>query len=289
MRSSVSRVVRGLCATAAVGAIVGGTLTLTASAKPAAYAKPSGNPLAKLTADQIAAKAFADMKAASSFRYSGSAKADGQHVSFGLSLTGRGCTGSLGVGNEGSLVIVLIRTTVYAQPDDKFWRTSGVPASEIAQVHGKWLETTGTGSMSLYPAFGQLCSRSKIIGLFTAGKPTGLIKGKTVKIAGHAALQLRGKSGSSPSFYVSVSAKPEIVRISDSDGTINFGNYGARVSLTPPPPGDIISVPGTGSAIRALILPGSRRLFVPYLLGVYGRMGEQRIRWRLVFWAVLRV
>jgi hypothetical protein len=51
-------------------------------------------------------------------------------------------------------------------------------------------------------------------------------------------------SGGSESIYVSISSKPEILRISDM-GTINFSGYGARVTLTPPPASDVITLPST--------------------------------------------
>jgi hypothetical protein len=63
-------------------------------------------------------------------------------------------------------------------------------------------------------------------------------------------LQLRSSSGSE-SIYVSISSKPEILRISDN-GTINFSAYGARVTLTPPPASDVINLPGTSTRAHSL-------------------------------------
>ena len=246
MRTSISRATSGFLAAVAIGATACGALASSATASSATAASAS-NPLGKLTANQIATKAYADFKSASSFHYSGSAKEQGQTYSFGLSVTGKGCTGSMSVSNMGGFVIVLIGTTVWIQPNDKFWESSGVPAGQLSSVHGKWLETTGTGSNSLYPVFGVLCSH-KLIG---SAKLPRLIKGKTIKISGHSALQLRTKSGSE-SIYVSISAKPEVLRIS-SDGTLNFSAYNTRVTLIPPPASDVITNPGTGGNARSLL------------------------------------
>ena len=60
-------------------------------------------------------------------------------------------------------------------------------------------------------------------------------------------MQLRNGTGLE-SIYVSISSKPEILRISD-DGTISFSAYGARVTLTPPPASNVINLPG--SSLRA--------------------------------------
>lgn len=233
-----------MCAAVAIGAVAVGTLAASASASPAR------NPLAKLTASQIAKKAVADFKSASSFRYSGSGKAAGQTVSLSLSVTSKGCAGSISDSKQGGFVVVMVGTTVWIQPNDKFWETAGVPASGLPAVHGKWVETTGTGSASLYAAFGPLCKRAQIASTLL-GKLPSLTKGKTIKISGHPALQLRNKSGSE-SIYVSVASKPEILRAS-YHGTVNFSAYNARVNLTPPPASDVITIPGTGSAARSLL------------------------------------
>ena len=116
----------------------------------------------------------------------------------------------------------------------------GVPASQLSTVHGKWLDVTGTGSISLSAAFAPFCNANKLVSTL-APKLTGLVKGKTTKISGHRALQLRNGSGRE-SIYVSISSKPEILRISNK-GTLSFSAYGARVTLTPPPAGDVITLP----------------------------------------------
>ena len=223
-----------------------GTLALSATAAPLV---PAGNPLVRLTADQIAKKAATDLKAAASFHYHGSGKASGQTVSISMSVTHKGCTGWIGDGRSGGFAILAIGKTVWIQPNDKFWEYLGTPASEVPLVHGLWLKFTGTGSNSLSAAIAPLCNANKLVsGL--ALQLSGLVKGKTIKISGHRALQLQNTSGQE-SIYVSISSKPEILRISN-DGTLTFSRYGARVTLTPPPPGDVITLPSASSAAYSL-------------------------------------
>ena len=223
-----------------------GTLALSATAAPSA---PAGNPLAPLTADQIAKKAATDLKAAASFHYHGSSKDSGQTYSISLSVTHKGCTGWFGDGRNGGFAILGIGKKLWIQPNDKFWEYVGVPASALPTVHGKWLEATGTGSNSVSAAFVPFCSASKLVSAL-APQLTGLVKGKTIEISGHLALQLRNGSGQE-SIYVSISSKPEILRISD-DGTITFSEYGARVRLTPPPSSDVITLPSASPNARSL-------------------------------------
>jgi hypothetical protein len=222
-----------------------GPLALSATAAPSA---PAGNPLVRLTADQIAKKATTDLKEAS-FHYHGSGKASGQTVSISMSVTHKGCTGWIGDGSIGGFAILAIGKTVWIQPNDKFWEYAGIPASELSVVHGKWLKVTGTGSGSLSAAFAPFCNANKLVSTL-APQLTGLVQGKATKISGHRALQLRNSSGRE-SIYVSISSKPEILRISDN-GTINFSAYGARVTLTAPPAGDVIEVPSASLHAHSL-------------------------------------
>lgn len=223
-----------------------GPLALSATAAPSA---PAGNPLGRLTADQIAKKAATDLKAATSFHYHGSGKASGQTVSISMSVTHQGCTGGISAGREGGFAIVAIGKTVWIQPNDKFWEFAGIPASLLPTVHGKWLAVTGTGSNSLTAAFAPFCNASKLVSAL-GPKLTGLVKGKTIKISGHRALQLRDGSGRE-SIYVSISSKPEILRISNN-GTLSFSAYGAHVTLTPPPASDVITLPSATPQAHSL-------------------------------------
>jgi hypothetical protein len=214
-----------------------GTFALSATAAPLAQA---GNPLARLTADQIAKKAVTDLKAAASFHYHGSTKQSGQTLAISMSVTHKGCTGSIRDGSHGTVAILGIGNTVWLQPNDTFWEYVGLPASDLSAVQGKWLKTTGTGSNSVSAAFAPLCNANKLVSTL-APQLTGLVKGETIKVSGHPALQLENSSGAE-SIYVSISSKPEILRTSDN-GTINFSAYGARVTLTAPPAADVITLP----------------------------------------------
>jgi hypothetical protein len=229
-----------------------GTFALAAAAAPLAQA---GNPLARLTADQIAKKAVTDLKAATSFHYHGSTKQSGEVLAISMSVTHNGCTGSIRDGSHGTVAILSIGSTVWLQPSNEFWEYVGLPASDLSSVQGKWLKTTGTGSNSVSAAFAPLCDTNQLVSTL-APQLTGLVKGKTVKVSGHAALQLQNSSGQE-SIYVSISSKPEILRTSDN-GTINFSAYGASVTLTPPPAADVITLPSGSSTAHSLqrVLPG---------------------------------
>ena len=73
-----------------------------------ALATPSGNPLAGLTADQIATKAEADLKAASSVHIAGPVTDSGQTYVLDLTIGPKGCTGTMASPGKGSFRLLKI-------------------------------------------------------------------------------------------------------------------------------------------------------------------------------------
>src|SRR5260370_20039494 len=73
------------------------------------------NPLAGLTADQIARRATADLAAASSVRIAGSVRQDGQTAFVDLTLGTKGCRETLRIPGQGSLVIIAIGNTMWSK------------------------------------------------------------------------------------------------------------------------------------------------------------------------------
>jgi hypothetical protein len=84
-------------------------------------AKPSADPLAALSADQIARKAVADLRATSSVHVSGSLIDSGTTV--GLNLTIGKTTLSLSC--SGSFQVMQAGSTTWFKPDKQFLKTNG--------------------------------------------------------------------------------------------------------------------------------------------------------------------
>lgn len=207
-----------------------------------ALAAPRANPLSGLTANQIAVKAFSDLKTAPSVQMAGTIKASGLTIKLNLADTQHGCTGTMHLSGKGGVVIVESGNSLWLRPDDQFWQYAGVSASDLSAVSGKWIKVTGSAGGGSFAEFGQICSPRGISKLFTS-QAAGLVKGATTKISGKAALQLKDLAGES--IYVSVSTRPEILRVSaPGTGTLSFSAYGKPVSIIPPPAADVISVPG---------------------------------------------
>lgn len=196
----------------------------------------SGDPLAGMSADDIATQAWANTKAAVSVHVKGSGTDSGKPLTFALTLVkGKGCTGTMSEGADGSFQIVMIGKTVWIKPDQAFWKANGGsdPAT-LSIVSGKYIKDaagTGLGAMST------LCNLSNWIGGNGGDQATGMVKGTTVTVNGQPSLQLKD-SGDSASAFVSVSARPLVLRIVDpsaNGGTFDFTDYGTVTTVTAPP------------------------------------------------------
>jgi len=193
----------------------------------------SSDPLAGLSADDIATQAWADTKAAVSVHVAGSGTDSGKPLKFSLTLVkGKGCTGTMTEGTGGSVTIVMIAKTVWIKPDDMFWKANGGndPAT-LAILSGKYIKDaagTGLGAMS------SLCNLSNWAG--SSAQPTDMVKGGKETVDGQLTLRIKD-SGDSAAAFVSDTPKPVVVRVVDpssNGGTFDFTDYGAATTLTAP-------------------------------------------------------
>lgn len=221
------------CGASGTSASSGATFTATASA-PA-------DPLAGLTAGQIATRATDDLKVVSSVHVTGSGTDSGQTFGMDLTLGTRGCTGTLTVKGEGSFALLKIGQTVWIKPDAKFWKyaAGGSASAAVMQiVAGKYIKTGGKDSS--LGALGDICNPAKFASAF-GGKLTGLVKGGTTTISGQPALQVKDV-GDPDSAYVTISARPEFLRLdAGSGGVLDFSGYNAPMNLTPPPASEVLN------------------------------------------------
>jgi hypothetical protein len=195
----------------------------------------SADPLAGLTADQIAGRALADLKAVSSVHVAGSVRDSGQAIGINLSMGARNCRGTLSIAGQGSFLLLKLGNTLWIKPDDQFWKHAAgtrLNPAELALVEGKYLQTTTKDSA--FGSVSQLCDPRKFADAF-GNQVHGAVKGKTTRIAGQLALQLRDTTDSD-SAYVTISAHPEFLRLDGSgQGRLTFSDYNVPIPVTPPP------------------------------------------------------
>jgi hypothetical protein len=162
-------------------------------------------------------------------------QSSGQKIGLNLSLGSQGCTGTMGIGGQGSFVLLKIGKSLWIKPDDKFWKhAAGSDGSALVDlVSGKYIKPSAKGSS--LASIGALCDPAQFAKSFGSNM-TGMVKGTTATIAGQPALQIKD-SGDAASAYVTVDAKPEFLRLDGggSNGKLDFSDYNAPLHLTPPP------------------------------------------------------
>jgi hypothetical protein len=191
--------------------ILGAAIVVSAAACGSAGSSGS-SPLAGLTADQIIRKAVSDLGAASSVRIVGKQDSSGQDVVTDLTdVRGQGCRGTMtmaitgsaspatGAGN-GTITIIELHGTAYAELTQSYLKSMGVPASILTEMDGKYVKATSTTTLA---TFSPLCNLSDMVsGLET--EVTGFVKAGTATVDGQPAVALKGsKSGADGIVYVS--------------------------------------------------------------------------------------
>ena len=192
----------------------------------------SGNALAGLTAKQILTKAVADLNASSSVHLAGSEQDSGQTYTMNLTLGSSGCTGTVGMGTQGTLRLLRIGSTLWINGDSKFWKsTLASSPGYLHAVEGKYVRLSPNGPAT--SSFSAFCYLSQLAGQFSSTE-NRVTKGQTTTILGQPALQLQDTQQSGMA-YVTLSADPEFLRTGDSSGYVDFTNYNAPLNLSPPP------------------------------------------------------
>jgi len=252
----MSRYLRGFIRLAALAAVGVGCLMVAAcgpgnSGGAAATASASGNPdpLASLSASEIAAKAIVNLEAASSLTMDGSLLISGQPVTVTLGIKrGEGCAGSIGLDSKGNIKLIVIGKTVYINPDDAYWKAyAGSKADAAIQwANGRYIKTTTSGSMA---GVTQLCDLSHSLGSLKLSET--MTKGKPTTLGGIKVLQIT--QGSDGWLYVSDTAKPELVGMEMTKGNSSVAavltfSPGAPVTVTAPPASDVVEGSAVGSS-----------------------------------------
>ncbi len=200
----------------------------TAPSGPAVHAVPAG-PLAGLTAGEILTRAAADLEAASSVHLTGSTKVPGQTTVVDLTVGARGCTGTLAIAGQGSVLLLGTGDTVWMKPDEQFYKAAGVSAAELSRLTGKYLRiSSGKSGIGALCYLGQLATQ-------ISGGAGHVVLGQTTTVLGQPALQLNDVKQPGDA-YVTTSARPEFLRVGSGAGEyMDFTGYNAPFTVTPPP------------------------------------------------------
>ncbi|MFI8825812.1 hypothetical protein [Streptomyces sp. NPDC053431] len=217
---------------------------------------PSPDPFRGLTADQIADKAVAATRSATSLRMAGRLTTGGQPLDVDFSVNDhKQCTGVIRL--QGG--VAELRQTgglTYMKGDEKFWRASmtsqGMPAPQIEAtielLKGRWLKIApgqaGSGDLS------GVCDLKALLADLGEKKAerTGLVRGPDAEV-NHtpvATVLKRKPGGETTTVSVSERGKPYILKMVKTGGTepgsVVLSDYDKPVKVTVPPPDETVDL-----------------------------------------------
>lgn len=236
-RSAARVAAVAISGTAILAAVTGCAAWKAASVAEAASASAaatvSAGPLAGLTGQQILTRAVADLKAASSVHITGTTKVAGQATAVDLTVGADGCTGTIAIQGQGSVLVRGAGDTVWMKPDEQFYRAAGVSAAERSKLAGKYLRTTaGRSGVGTLCYLGQLASQ-------ISGGAGRVVLGQATTVLGQPARRLNEVKRPGE-VYVTTSARPEFLRVSSGGGYLDFAGYDAPFTVTAPPAAQVV-------------------------------------------------
>jgi hypothetical protein len=193
---------------------------------------PSGNGVAAKSPSDILTSATNAIQGAKSVHVTGALNDGGQSIKLDLNiLSGQGAKGSMSQ-NGLSFQLIASGKYVYINGSPQFWKKFG-GAAAATLFQGKWLKAPANSSN-----FASLTSLTNLHSLAQA-LLTGhgsLSKGSTTTVNGQKVISVTDSSKSSK-LYVATTGKPypiEIAKTGSGAQHVDFDNYNAAVSLTPP-------------------------------------------------------
>jgi hypothetical protein len=223
------------------GSVVLAVLCLSLLATACSSSSPAADPLASLTAKQIASKATADLGDAPSVTLTGQAPVSGQQANINVTLTRHGCDWKIALGHQGSVELIVVGSTVWMKADTQFWESqqgTSQGRTIAALLDGRYAQmpASDTGSLVSY------CSPEDFANQVNNGD--SMVKGPVVTVNGQQALEVRDTSDGSVG-YVSMSADPQLLRITagkgDGPGQIDL-TYNGPGTISPPPASQAVNI-----------------------------------------------
>ncbi|MGH3182361.1 MAG: hypothetical protein ACRDOE_10730 [Streptosporangiaceae bacterium] len=175
-----------------------------------------GNAFAALTAGQIISRASAAFKAASSVRLVASLSGGGVQEHLTVRLGRDACAGTMSVAGTSEMFVEIGKT---------FW---------VKVAGSEYIKSTVTNAE--YADMAKLCAPAEFAGIFAQLKD--MAKGTTTEISGQRVQQLT--LGSPASAYVTISVKPEFVRVDLPGQRWDFSAYNAAGSIKAPPASEVV-------------------------------------------------
>jgi hypothetical protein len=208
----------------AAAALLAGCTTATPPVAPT----PTTNGLEALSADEILTKATAALEEAKSFKVSGKGAMEGQTVEIDLTFAGDDLEGSITMDGM-AIDAVLVGDAAYMKAEEDFWKLflpAEVQPLALPLIAGKYVKLPA--SQLPLPKAGDLL------------KPEGSVtKGAVTTVAGKPAIELTSEGGK---LNVSLIGKPYPISLVGDEGTIEFTDFDAAVTIEAPPAAEVFDL-----------------------------------------------
>jgi hypothetical protein len=214
----------------------------------------SSDPLAGMTAKQIATKAISDLKSAPSFTVTGSGPFDGQMATMSVGVKGNGCTMAMDMGSKGSMTMTMVGTAVWIKGDATYWKAAtasqGGGTSDVGNMFaGKYLKLPASADSGLSQTAG-MCNVNQMTSSSSQMPLTvDVSKGAMTTVNGQHVYTLTDKA-KGITMYVTDTSTPRIIKIvgkqKGNSGEFTY-TYGVPKSITAPPASETEAIPGLGS------------------------------------------
>jgi len=239
------RLVRLMTVTAAGAGVLAGLAGCAGTNGPqaatATRAWTAPDPLAGLTGQAVAVKATADAAAARSLVMNGTVSQSGASYALDLGIKrGQGCSGTVGISGKGTVKLTVVGTTVYLNPDKKFWTAvGGANASAvIGLLDGRYIKVPPDDPSA--SSFTALCDISTLIG--SGGQPGTVTREPLTALNGRRVIPLKVSDGSTD--YVTDTSAPQLFEAVAPKGAQEAGrltfSFGAPVTVAAPPASQVI-------------------------------------------------
>jgi hypothetical protein len=231
------------------GCTGGGTGSGTGTAHPAgATSTPArDNGIAGLSATELLTRANRALAGARTVRVTADVRFEGQRIQIDERIrSDQGATGTLRL-DGAAMEFLRLGRTFYVRADAANWRKQGVPRDAVAVLVGKWVRLPSTG-----PDFADFAKLSTIRELARLFIPTDELKGvqgpwPRSTLRGQPVVRMgEDRLGA---LYVAAVGAPYPVRAVTAGGAesgrIDFLAYNQPVTLTQPPPAQVLTLPSS--------------------------------------------
>ncbi|MFH9074180.1 hypothetical protein [Streptomyces alboflavus] len=211
---------------------------------------PKG-PFPGMSGPDIVEKSVTATSAAKSLSLKGSAPDDeGGAIDMDIALNTRGeCAGSMSMKDQGSVDLIVNRSTVYMRPDAEFIRseTKDQPEDETAAavqlMADRWSKSSATSSDA--KGMATFCDLDLILAEFKDVNSAAR-RGEQTSVDGTPALALHETEGKDKyTIYVATEGKPYLLKIVNNtekrSESLTFGDYDKPVDTTAPS-GDVLDL-----------------------------------------------